>query len=281
MRLILRSSIIILLASLFVYAQKAEKPQIELTEDYLSPTKQDTALAAFENLNVFKILPRGMFDYEKNALSLRGGGAYYSFTKKSHSYNETPQIQLENNYLQVGFYGVSYGLIADLGESSPELANLTFEADFLLNYTPPKIKPEIRAEKGKARDYEIKGIKLKSLVPAVVGTTYLLRAISFDEADTLVIFKIHRRDADGSLIVFWKTIKDFETPPLLYQTDQELSKKIRQLLLEKGLNNISFEVNNNVVILRGTVPRAKLTDTIFAVHQLRPKKIENQLMVEK
>lgn len=281
MNLILRSLFIILLASLFVFSQKAEKPQTKLTEDFLSPTKQDIELAQSEGLDVFKILPRGMFDSERNSLELRGGGAYYSFTKESHSYNDTPQISLELNHLQVGFYGASYGLISDLVQSSVELAKFTNEADFLLKYTPPKFEPEIRVEQKKSRNYEINGIKLKNRVPVVVGNSYLLRAISFDEADTLVYFKIHRQDADGSLIIFWNPIKDFEIPVILRQTDEELSKKVKSTLLKKGFDKVQIEVKDNVVVLKGFVPKGKISEAVMTIMELKPRKLENQLTEQK
>jgi hypothetical protein len=41
-----------------------------------------------------------------------------------------------------------------------------------------------------------------------------LRAITFDRADVLVALKIHRKDADGSLIVFWKMLEVFDVPTI-------------------------------------------------------------------
>lgn len=281
MRLILRSLFVILLASSLTFAQNAKKSQIELTEDFLSPTKQDIALAESEGLNALKILPRGMFDFEKNALSLRSGGAVYSFTKRSHSYNEIPQIALEQNQLMVGFAGADYGLFANLGQSSPELAKLTTEAEFLLKYTPPKFEPEIREEQRKAGNYEVNGMKLNNRVPVFVGNTYLLRAINFDKADTLVSLKIHRQNADGSLIIFWQKIKDFEIPVMLRQTDEELRSNIQRALLNKGFTNVKLEVKDNVVNLKGIVSKGKISEVVMIASEAKPRKIENQLTEQK
>ena len=42
------------------------------------------------------------------------------------------------------------------------------------------------------------------------GYAYVFRAISFDDADILVVFNIHRKGADGSLIIFWKRLEVFD-----------------------------------------------------------------------
>src|SRR4051812_18820593 len=106
---------ILIFTLLFVFAVKGQSEYS--VKNILSPVESDVAVAKAQGFEVFKILPRRMFDYEKNELSVRGGGAYYSFAKQSHSYDEIPQIELQSDNLSVGFYGASYGFIADLGEA--------------------------------------------------------------------------------------------------------------------------------------------------------------------
>lgn len=185
-------------------------------ETVISPDKSDFETASQDNAQVFRLLPRGAFDFEKNSFSVRGGGAYYSFVKQSHSYNDTPQIELQRNNLSVGFYGANYGFIADLGGVTlSEISRESEKLGFLLNYKPVAFESEARSEHGKiSRGFEIEGLKYKKSLPAVVGHTYVLRAISYDEADTIVAFRIFRRDADGSLIIFWKLIENFDKPIL-------------------------------------------------------------------
>lgn len=181
----------------------------------LSPDKRDLESAAREKVGVFRLLPRETYD--KGFFSVRGGGAYYSFSKESHSYNEIPQIGLEQNFLQVGFYGANYGLLADLGEIPlSDVSRDHKAAGFLLNYEPKKNEPEARAEYRKiGRGVEADGLQYHQRRPAISGHTYILRAISYDEADTLVAFRIKRRDADGSLVIFWKLLENFEKPRLV------------------------------------------------------------------
>lgn len=189
--------------------------QISASE-ILSPDSQHIEEAGRQDAQAFKILPRGMFEYEKNELSVRGGGAYYSFVKRSHSYNDIPQIELQKNNLLVGFYGANFGFITDLGETPlSEISRESPAVNFLINYQPPNDERTARNEFYKiGRGFEVDGVKYKRTLPAVVGHTYLLRAISFGEADVLVALKVHRKNADGSLIIFWKLIEDFEKPLL-------------------------------------------------------------------
>jgi hypothetical protein len=181
-----------------------------LEQDFILPDAKDLKQAQKEGFEAFRILPREKYDRK---FTLQGGGSYYSFTTKSHDYQKIPQIGLEQNYLKVGFAGADYGFIADLGETS--LANITRETgevNFLVNYKPPTIEPEVRSEQRKAHDYEASGFSYKNHIPAAVGHSYVLRAISFDDADVLVVLRVHRKDTDGSLIIFWKLIENFEKP---------------------------------------------------------------------
>jgi len=191
-----------------------KKESVEIEKIILQPDRQDLALAAQEKVNVFRILPREKYD--KDIFKVRGGGAYYSFVNKSHSYDSTPQIELQQDKLSVAFYGANYGFIADLGETA--LADVSREnkyADFLISYKPKNLEPEAREEYKKiGKGFETNGLKFNKSLAAELGHTYILRAISYNEADTLVAFKIQRKDADGSLIIFWKLLENFEKPLL-------------------------------------------------------------------
>src|SRR5207237_3743525 len=88
---------------LFVFAANGQNAFTNVNNNILSPTEADSVEAKAKGFKIFKILPRGMFDYEQNDLSIRGGGAYYSFVKESNSYNEILQLKLQNNNLYFTF----------------------------------------------------------------------------------------------------------------------------------------------------------------------------------
>ncbi len=185
--------------------------QIKLLEnDVIAPTIKDLRQAQKEGFDVVRILPRERYE---NKFITQGGGSYFSFTTGSHDYQKIAQIGLEQNKLKVGFAGADYGFITDLGETSlADITEETAEVNFLINYKPPTNEPEVRFEQSKANNYQTNGLTYKTYVPAVVAHSYILRAISFDRADILVAFKVYRKDTDGSLIIFWKSIKNFEKP---------------------------------------------------------------------
>jgi hypothetical protein len=184
-----------------------------LEKSILSPDKKDLETASREAVGVFRILPREAYD--KGLFNVRGGGAFYSFTKQSHSYDDIPQISLEQNYLKVGFYGASYGFLTDLGEIPLAKIDAKMKGvNLLANYQPPLELPKARIEQERSRGFEAENVAYKNRLPAVAGHSYVVRAISYGEADVLVAFKIYRQDADGSLIIFWKLLENFEKPLL-------------------------------------------------------------------
>lgn len=225
MRIRLLSVALVLLLSAAAFSQEPSREQKlqkiddlnsqikSLEADVLLPDAKDFKQAEKQGFEVFRLMPRERYDRK---LTVQGGGAYYSFTTRSHDYQKIAQIGLEQNYLMVGFAGADYGFIADLG--SLPLANVsteTIEINFLVNYKPPTKEPEIRVEQRKAFNYETENATYSSRVPVSLEKTYALRAITFDRADVLVAFKIHRKDTDGSLIIFWKLLGNFDKPVLI------------------------------------------------------------------
>ncbi len=196
---------------------------ISLEKIALSPDKADFEAASKENAQVFRLMPREKYD--KDVFTIRGGGAYYSFTRKTHEYGYGSDIELQQGNLSVGFAGADYGFIYNLGEMSlADITKETPEVTFLVNYKPPTNEPEIRVEQRKAWNYEVGNVSYKSNIPAVVGKTYVLRSINFGESDVLVAFKITRKDTDGSLIIFWKLLDQFEKP-VIDRSDEAAQKQ--------------------------------------------------------
>jgi hypothetical protein len=280
---------VLLIALALVFAANAQSRTS--MNDLLLPAPADVAAAADGGFEVFKILPRGMFDYERNELSLRGGGAYYSFVNKSHSYNEIPQLELQQDSLSVGFYGANYGLLADLGETSlADLDRADPSVDYLLKYQPKTLEPEAREETDKIfESFKSNVSKFNYFQPAVVGHAYVLRAISFGEADTLVAFKIQRKEADGSFVIFWKPLENFAKPVLVRDSkpavsndraiprSSELTAKVEKALWEKGFTGVRVTTEGNRLVLSGTVPKGKLPDAVGLALSVNGKPVINHL----
>lgn len=222
MQLALKIIFLALLCTSVVFSQELNREQklqkidelnsqIKILEaDILLPSNKDFQQAQKEGFGVFRLMPREKYDRK---LTINGGGAYYSFARKSSEYGRGSDIALEQNYLSVGFAGADYGFIYDLGETPlTDVSVNTIEAGFLINYKPPTNETDVRNEARKAYSYNVGGLIYKSRVSEVVGHTYILRSINFDDWDILVALKVQRKDTDGSLIIFWKLLENFEKP---------------------------------------------------------------------
>ncbi len=180
----------------------------KLAEELLLPDSVDIKDAESQGLKTFRLMPR---EVSSRPMTVpQGGGAFYSFTTGSHDYQKTAQILLEENRLRTGFAGANYGLMADLGDIS--LADITSaipEVGFLLKYKAPTNILEARAEQRKRGEYKVGDLIFRSYFPAVIGHSYLLRAIDFGDADVFVALKVIRKDTDGSFIIYWKQIANF------------------------------------------------------------------------
>lgn len=180
----------------------------------LAPDDSDKAAAAQQSASAVRIMPRETYD--NSFSSIRGGGSYYSFVRKTHEYGFGSDIELQQNYLSVGFAGRDYGFLIDLGNAPltgdiKDLKNLR-GLDFLINYKPadhPRAESQTRSSEG----YKIDELVYKNRIPAVVGHTYALRSIGSPESDIVVAFTVRRKDEDGSIIIFWRLIEDFSKSP--------------------------------------------------------------------
>jgi len=294
MRIVLLAFLIAVLSSPIAAQNRQEavekfndlKKQVEsLEKTILSPDKKDVENALRENVGVFRLLPREIYD--KGFFNVLGGGSYYSFYFRIPDWGYGTDIGFSRNYLlETGFSRC--GLISDLGEIP--LAGITKEipsAVSLANYQNAKDLSLC------ARDYNLayrEGLKLdettfKIQLPAIVGHTYLVRSVSYDYYDILAAFQVHRKDTDGSLIIFWKQLEQFETPQRNnFQKTQVSDEKI--LLETKGWSrsdifpNVKAEVSDGVMTLRGRISKGKLAYAVQLANSAGARKVINLLTVE-
>lgn len=152
----------------------------------------------------------------KKSGDVRGGGAYYSFTRLTHDDEYGTDITLDRGHFQVGIAGANYGFMSDLGDVPLESVSLDMpEAKRLAAYAPVKREPDARQEYRRfGQGAEIDGVKVKSRLPMRLSSTYLARAINYGQADVLVAFKVVQIDSDGSPLILWKRLKRYSTPQL-------------------------------------------------------------------
>lgn len=189
-----------------------------LESEILLPDASDIEAAHKVGASALRLLPRELYD---GVLTIRGGGSYYSFTRKTHEYGYGSDIELQRGRLSVGFAGADYGFITDLGTVALSSVSLDSpELSFLANYKPPTEIGEIRREQSRSRSYETPLATLTRDEAAKVGRAYALRSIGFDKTDVLVTFRIVRKDADGSLILHWKLLRAFEKPTIAREAEK-------------------------------------------------------------
>lgn len=206
-----------------IETKRAELSALE--KKLLAPSAEDrSAYAEFlrqPDTGLTRLLPREVYESEsykanKKTLTVRGGGAYYSFALRNHEYGYGTDIGLDQGYLQSGFAGFNFGIMTNLGNVPFE--QITFDhpsAHFVSTYNAPATELDVRAEqtrfqKGATVDETV----YSSRLPVEVNSTYLVRSIDYySKENVLVALRIVRKDTDGSIIIVWKILKKYAKPP--------------------------------------------------------------------
>jgi hypothetical protein len=160
-----------------------------------------------------RILVRGQYE---QAVTPRGGGAYWSFVTRSNSYNDEPDLELQDGHYGTSFYGGTSGFLLDMGRTDledldPDAAHPPADLDeaqrasWTYMWQDP---PPADDRGGYALPSAGRPAGLRARVPATIGHTYLLRAILPGEHDVLVAFHAASEDAHGHHLV-WRILKQF------------------------------------------------------------------------
>jgi len=202
---------------------------LELEKAFLNPTEEDrnafSEFLAQPGTGLIRLLPREKYESEayrenKKLFATRGGGSYYSFTKKTHEYSEDASINLERNTLGAGFVGTSYGLIATLGDVPLDSVNVaTPVVKILANHQPPTDDEQARALQHRTyQGLTLEGVVFKNRLPLDADMTYVIRCVNYTASDTMVAFRVVRVDTDGSAIIAWKHLRKFAIPQVVRNT---------------------------------------------------------------
>jgi hypothetical protein len=198
-----------------IAAKRAELSRLE--KQFLSPSEEDKAAHAEflrqPDTGLIRLLPR---ETKESALTIRGGGAYYSFKEHTNEYVNSSDLSLEQGQFTTGFAGANYGMLASLGDVP--LENLSLEAtaaQALAQHIPAEDEPHARIEQRKSSQGTTIGtVTYKSRVQLRLNSTYLLRSVNYSASDSLVAFRVVRIDNDDSVIILWKQLKKYPTPYL-------------------------------------------------------------------
>ncbi len=263
-----------------------DQPQKDasLEQMILAPAKEDIELAAREGAGVFRILPRETYD--KGIFTIRGGGAFYSFYFNIPDYGYSSDLGLERDRLWVGFAGANHGLIKDLGEFPLNAVESNAVVPLLIDYqTKTDLESAYREAGALYGGVKIGDANFTKQVPVMVGHTFIIRSINYRYSDLLAAFKITRKDADGSLIIFWKLVKQFDTPafdkPEKKQiSDPEILAATRRSLDRDIFSGIKAEVTGSVTTLRGSIAKKDLPYAVQLANQAGAVKVINLLAIK-
>jgi hypothetical protein len=131
-----------------------------LKEGLLAPSEHDRLdhedFLKQSKTGLIRLLPREVYDWRTyntpNQIQMRGGGAYFSFSNRSHTYGYASDLELDHNRFTVGFAGADYGMLIRLGDVPLDsIAEDDPRLIYMANYEPAAWKllksystPELR-----------------------------------------------------------------------------------------------------------------------------------------
>lgn len=227
--------------------QAAIKEQEKLLRPNIEDSAKYSTFLKTQHTGLIKL--SSDFDcFEKNVIRISGLcekiipiGSLYSFRKASHASGISNDLRLNNNqFSSIGI--LSNGIIVSLGDVSIE--NISLSSDgvkFLTDFLPAKENKEILA----VSKYLANGLKngnyyYSNSVNAAENTTYAIRVIAYrgkiqwrtpnlsrsinilsgdKRVDLIVVFRIVRKDEDGTITLLWKELQRKDSPKI------ELSKE--------------------------------------------------------
>jgi hypothetical protein len=185
-----------------------------------SPSAKDQAkFAEFlkqPNTGLIRLLPRGIYE---DKVTIRGA-ANYSFTRLRYGYDieihAVPVNEYTNPLTRECGLRMGHGFLTVLGNVPLEKVTLEHKGvKFLDAYNPPSTAAELIAEERRSRygiDKNGYGYSRATLI--TLNFTYAIRSINYGQSDVLVTFRVVRKEIDGSIVILWKTLKQFQAPPL-------------------------------------------------------------------
>jgi hypothetical protein len=167
---------------------------------------------------------------------LRGAGTYYSFVKQSHAADEWAQLRIYKGAFLPGYSVFKHGeeptgpnirsfvitsgyaltVFTPLGNVPLDHVTSEHPAITLLSqYKPPTQMSEFARETQKfLQGIQVSGATFSTGVLAQVNQTYGIRSVLYKKADVVIVFRVVREEADGSLYLMWKEVRSFAAPKL-------------------------------------------------------------------
>lgn len=144
-----------------------------------------------------------------------GGGAFYSFIFRDHS-PDIADLKLRDGQFEVGFSADVLAGIVVLGDAAVDsLTTASPGVQTLAQYERPARRKQAIAEHDQLkRGITIADYRISTAAPVRDNTTYAFRSIAYGRSDHLIVFRIVKQNADGSVLLLWKRIAKLSPPKL-------------------------------------------------------------------
>lgn len=229
-----------------------------------SPEKQTTFRTFLREANtgLFRLLPAGKYEFNHTVAADRdpdtvmpilGGGAYYSFTERTHKFGPWSDIHLRGTRLVAGLTNKTVGILTNLGDVPLGSVDIdTPRLGFIARLAAPKTYSDLAALHRRAfQGFEENGLEYGSVITTTPDVTYVLRSISYkkdgylvypnepytrldisrlgyDGSDILIAFRIVGRNEDGSLEILWKRLQKYQNPKIKGEPREHTFQKGRR-----------------------------------------------------
>ena len=179
-----------------------EEKRDSATHDILAVDIEDKTEAERIGARAERLFPGGLLEnliYAPDEYS--ADFSVYSFAEFA-DYYFAPRLKYEKGFLQFIREENSFGYIADLGGTLIEtIDERNKDSIALADFQLPKDFKDVKSE------ISHNTLSIKSKVPVIAGKSFLVRAFNNDGSDGIAAVKIHRKDSDGSIVIFVKKYK--------------------------------------------------------------------------
>lgn len=231
-----------------------------------------------KSAGITRILPQDKYE---RLLGIAHGGAWYSFSRRTHDAHNEAEIALakeRSGYaLNVGFKGLHYGFFLPLGDvpivsisssqKPPQSLHQSYHLawSYIWSYKPPAEVKKLRIEGykfGTLGGVRIGDINLGQVAPIQPRSTYLLRSINHRVSDLLVALRVEKRLEDDSVILLWRILAEHEVPddngpePHGFDLADTLADEILSGSSETSIVSSSFEGKKIEQLVEALHPQA-------------------------
>lgn len=304
MKFLLKISLLILLSTTFVFSQEQSRLQKikewkrvslqikqtknpsqklqerwqKLMEEILSVSDSDVAESKRIGAKALRMIPNGIADSLTTEV---GSPSFYSLSETSEYFS--PELEYKNKSFILQRSGLNHAFITDIDKVLLEKINEQSREVVAINkYQSPIEAKNIKTE------FVSDGIVFSTRVTVYVEHTYLIRNVMYPDGGEVFVVKVHRKDTDGSIIIFIKKLKSFEmSKPTTFPiqetsikpaiVDEKLVVKVTKALRTQGFKNIQIEIAGQFLVLKGIVPRGKLAEAVKLAIEIANVPIKNQL----